>query len=125
MQKLVAIFALVAVSGCAAQQYTPKHTVARSPIAMSHRCRTLGQATTPNASVIIHKNCIRNGVTTVAIVVYDKHNVKLAARDAVLVIKDLLGFAPTLQALVVGEDKNTPFILAVVTDDTAEPVAVK
>jgi len=113
------VLMVVVFSGCSAHAH--KHTTKVTAV-KSHRCRTLGQANTPNASVIIHKNCLRNGVTTVAIVVHNKHNAKLAARDAVLVIKDMLGFAPTLHTLAVGEDKKTPFILAVVGDS---PVAAK
>lgn len=117
---LTALVLMVLVfSGCA---HTHKHTTPKVTAVKSHRCRTLGKAVTPNASVIIHKNCIKNGVTTVAIVVHSKHRVKEAARDAVLVIKDMLGFAPSLHAIVMGEDKKTPFILAVVGDSA---VAVK
>jgi len=108
------------LTGCASVEHsharTPDHIKQLVP-KRSHRCRTIGMERTENAAVLIQKNCVKNGVTTVATVVFNKaEGGRIAAEDAVKMIKRILGFAPVIKILVVGEDKNTPFMLGVITD---------
>jgi hypothetical protein len=117
------------VSGCAATA-TPghQHTHVKTPahFKVSKRCRTIGKDYNEKVAVLVQKNCVRNGVTTVALVIFDtKNKGKAAALSAVMMVKRILGFDPVLRTLVVGKDKGTPFILSVVTDINSTAVAAK
>ena len=123
---------LVMVStGCAAVAHDSHgHAVKSAPKAMAkvwkpgRRCRTLGTEHSKRVAVMVQKDCIKNGVTTVAIVVLDNSNKgKDAAKDAVFMVKRILGFDPVLKAVVVGKDKGKVFMLTVVTGASSATVA--
>lgn len=80
------------------------------------RCKTLGKSITKNASVLVERNCFRNGVTTVNIVIHNKaHKGKAAAQDSVKAVTRILGFRPKLTILFMGKLKGQLFLMAVVT----------
>jgi len=115
------------VSGCA-KVSKHQHTHAKAPahFQVSKRCRTIGKDYNEKVAVLVQKNCVRNGVTTVAMVVFDTRDKgKAAALSAVHMIKRILGFDPVLRTLVVGKDKGTPFILSVITGVNNPAVAAK
>lgn len=115
------------VGGCAgieAHQHT--HTKAPAHFKVGKRCRTIGKDWNEKVAVLVQKNCVRNGVTTVAMVIFDTRDKgKAAALSAVHMVKRILGFDPVLRALVITKDKGTPFILSVVTDVNNPTVAAK
>lgn len=114
-------------SGCA-PVHTHKHTHVQTPthFKVSPRCRTIGKDYNEKVAVLIQKNCVRNGVTTVAMVIFDTRDKgKAAAVSAVMMVKRILGFDPVLRTLVVGKDKGTPFILSVVTGINEPAVALR
>jgi hypothetical protein len=88
------------------------------------RCKTLSKGYSDNVAVIVQKNCIQNGVTSVGMVVLNNEDKgKVAAKDAVGMITATLGFKPILKAVLVGKDKGKVFILAIVTGSDGQPVA--
>lgn len=115
------------VSGCA-QVHKHQHTHAKAPahFKVSKRCRVIGKDHNEKVAVLIQKNCVRNGITTVAMVILDTRNKgKDAALSAVMMVKRILGFDPVLRTLVVGKDKGVPFILSVVTGVNNPAVALR
>jgi hypothetical protein len=93
------------------------HFVHPKPLpTMSKRCKIIGQASTKNVSVLIERNCMKNGVTTVSVVVLNKKNHgKKAALESVQIIKKILGFNPVLKILFYGKAKGYPYFLMVMT----------
>ena len=90
------------------------------------RCKTLSKGYSKNVAVIIQKNCIQNGVTSVGMVVFNNENEgKVAAKDAVGMVTATLGFKPILKAVLVGKDKGKVFILAVVAGVNDDAVALR
>ena len=80
------------------------------------RCKTLGKRMTPNVGVLVERDCLKSGVTTVGIVVFNTtRKGKTAARDSARLVVDILGFKPKLTALFVGRTGKNVFILSVVT----------
>jgi hypothetical protein len=113
------------VGGCAAVP-AHKHVKAPAYFKVGKRCRTIGKDYNEKVAVLVQKNCVRNGVTTVAMVIFDTRDKgKAAALSAVHMVKRILGFDPVLRALVIGKDKGVPFILSVVTDINNPTVAAK
>ena len=58
---------------------------------------------------------MKNGVTTVSILVLKPQNKKLAAEEGAQLILRILKFHPTLTILFYGKTKGMPFFLCVVT----------
>lgn len=84
------------------------------------RCKVLGKALTTHVSVLVEHNCLKNGVTTVNMVVLNsepKGKVKggVAADHAVQALTSILGFKPKLKILLYGKTKGKVFFLTVVT----------
>jgi len=125
------LLAVATGTGCAAVAHDGHgHQLKAAPMAMANawkpgkRCKTLSKGYNDNVAVIIQKNCIRNGVTSVGIVVLNNADKgKVAAKDAVGMITATLGFRPILKAVLVGKDKGKVFILAVVTGSDGLAVA--
>jgi len=82
----------------------------------SARCKKLGTRTTPNVGVLVERNCMRPGLTTVGIVVFNNsRNGVTAARDSARLVLDILGFKPKLTILFVGKTGGKVFFLSAVT----------
>jgi len=123
-----AVMVFVLSQGCAAQ--THGHTVTASAKAMakawkpSKRCKTLGKAMTTHVAVLVERNCLKNGVTTVNMVVLNKEKKgTVAARHATQAITSILGFKPVLKILFYGKAKGKPFFLTAVTGIGSTTVA--
>ncbi len=120
---LVLIGAILILStGCAVRHAGHKHGIAKAPKGFGkmwkpgRRCKPLGKVVTKNVAVMVERNCLRNGVTTVGILVLNTANKgKLAASDAAQGVVSVLGFRPTLATVFVGKIKKSVFILSVVT----------
>lgn len=90
----------------------------------SKRCKTLGKAMTTHVAVLVERNCLKNGVTTVNIVVLNKEKKgTVAARHATQAITSILGFKPVLKILFYGKAKGKPFFLTAVTGIGSTTVA--
>ena len=120
------VLAVFMTLGCgAAQTQTHGHNTVKAPAFAkgmakdwkpSARCKKLGTRTTPNVGVLVERNCLKSGVTTVGIVVFNKsRNGKTAARDSARLVVDILGFRPKLTALFVGRTGGHMFMLSAVT----------
>jgi len=116
MERLAFLFPLVFL-GCSAHGH--QHAVKTPTVkdwAPSKRCRTIAKVRTANVAVMVERNCFRNGVTTVGMVTLNNRgNGDVAARDAVILVKNALGFTPRLTALFYGKTHGKLFILAAVT----------
>jgi hypothetical protein len=98
---------------------------APKPWKKSKRCKTLGKAKTSHVAVLVERNCLRNGLTTVNMVVLNKEREgKVAADHAAQATIAILGFKPTLTLLFMGKLKGKVFYLTAVGESTG-PVAVK
>ena len=96
------------------------HQVHQAPLAprltsKPSRCVTIGKAATSNVVVMVERNCLKNGVTTVSILVLKPKNKKLAAKEGAQLILRILKFRPKLAILFYGKTKGMPFFLTVVT----------
>ena len=94
------------------------HEEVESVILLPDRRR--GQAMTTHVAVMVEKNCLKNGLTTVNMVVLNpepKGNVKggVAAEHATQAITAILGFKPVLKIVLYGKKKGKTFFLTVVT----------
>jgi hypothetical protein len=123
---LLIALAAVLTEGCAVNAHHHDHGMPVVTVQKPHRCQRLGQSISRNASVLIERNCFRNGVTTVGIVVHNtRDNGKLAARDSARAIKRILGFHPRLVTLFLGKTSGQVFMLSTVVDGSEGPVAAR
>jgi hypothetical protein len=119
--------------GCAGAHQGHGHAVTAASKAMtkawkpSKRCKVLGKAMTTHVAVLVERNCLKNGVTTVNMVVLNKEKKgTVAARHAGTAITSILGFRPVLKVLFYGKAKGKPFFLTAVTGiSSAGTVAAK
>lgn len=115
MKHLVVLFALVGM-GCGAHRH--QHSIKAPTVkewAPSKSCRTLAKVRTANVAVMVERNCLRKGVTTVGMITLNNEgNGSVAARDAAVLVKRVLGFTPRLAALFYGKTSGKVFILAAV-----------
>jgi len=104
------------VGGCAISHKTDIGTIAKKKWKKNPRCKVIGKAHTPNIAVLVERNCLRNGLTTVNMIVLNTSNKgKTAAEDGVKLITKILGFKPVLTILFYGKAKGLPFFLCAVT----------
>lgn len=111
------VLALVVLfSGCAAPHQHIHKQPTMKPWKPGPRCKIIGQERTSNIAVIIERNCMKNGVTTISMVVLNnKKNGTVAATDGARLIKKILGYKPTMAVLLYGKAKGLPFFLCIVT----------
>ena len=125
---------LVMAAGCA--RVHEHETVVRGNKAIakdwkpSKRCKTLGKAVTSHVAVLVERNCLRNGLTTVNMMVLNpekKGNIKggIAAEHAVQAVTSILGFKPRLAILFYGKTKGKTFFLTAVMESDKRTVAAK
>lgn len=80
------------------------------------RCRTLGKRTGDYATVLIQKNCLKNGVTTVSVLVTNVYQKgAAAAEETYKFIMEVLKFKPKMEVLVVSKHQKMPFMVFIVT----------
>lgn len=102
---------------------TPHHPKPSSPKApkfsVSKRCRTIGTAAGQYVTMAAQRNCLKNGVTTVAIMVlYPKQDKPTEiAEETVKLLITMLGFKPKLALLTMGRAKGKPFYIFIVTGE--------
>ena len=125
---------LVMAAGCATVH--EHETVVRGNKAIakewkpSKRCKTLGKAVTSHVAVLVARDCLKKGTTTVNMLVLNpekKGNVKggIAAEHAVQAVTSILGYKPKLQILFYGQTKGKTFFLTVVVESDKRTVAAK
>lgn len=102
------------LGGCSAP---PKSTLIKKPktYTVPKRCRTIGMASSSRVRVLIQKDCLKNGVTTIINAITDASNPKLATEDAVRLWVKILGFKPSVGLLVHTKNSKMPIFLFVVT----------
>lgn len=117
MRALTGFLVMVAMmSGCALNHKPDIGSIAQKKWKKSPRCKVLGKASTRNVAVLVERNCLRNGLTTVNMIVLNTSNKgKDAAEDGVRLITKLLGFKPVLTILFYGKAKGLPFFMCAVT----------
>ncbi len=95
------------------------------------RCKTIGKAITSHVSVLVQRDCLRNGMTTVAMTILNgeaKDGVKggVAGEHGVQAVTAILGYKPKLALLFYGTTKGVHVVLAAVTGAATNPtVATK
>jgi len=103
--------------GCSAREKSHQHTTPPVTYKKPLRCKVVGKASTSNAAVLVERNCLRNGLTTVNVVVLNtKDEGKSAAKDSVTMIEKILGYKPVLKVLFYGKAKGLPFFMMVVIE---------
>jgi len=129
MMLIWAILVTVA-SGCA--MVHEHDTVVRGNRAMakewkpSKRCKTLGKAKTSHVAIVVQKDCFRNGVTTVGIVVLNTEKKgAVADQHTKQALFSILGYHPALALVVASRHKYLPFALAVVTGARSSAAVAK
>lgn len=111
---------VAALTGCAPHAKVHTHTAKKTTVAKKTwkpgpRCRIIGKAATKNIGVIVERNCMKNGVTTVTMMVLNKAKKgAIAAKDGVTLVTRILGFKPKLAVLFYGNAKGHPFFLCAV-----------
>lgn len=115
--------------GCAAQTHDHGHAVKAPKQSMAKewkpgkRCKQIGKAKTSHVAVLVERNCLKNGLTTVNMLVLNSEKKGLVAADhAAQAVTSILGYKPTLKVLVYGKSHGKVFFLAAVTESTG-PVA--
>lgn len=109
------------LSGCAVNSHAhkaPSFKTARPQknFKPGRRCKQLGKAVTSHVAVLVERNCFRNGLTTVNMLVLNKANKgKVAAEHAVQAVTSILGFKPKLRILFYGKTKGRVFFMTAVT----------
>lgn len=124
-----AVLVMVA-SGCNAHA-THKHvSTLTTPMPKNwkpgKRCKTVGKAMTSHVAVLVERNCLKNGLTTVNMIVLNKEKKgNVAAEHAVQAVTSILGFKPVLKILFYGKTKGKVFFMTAVTGvmEVATPVA--
>jgi len=119
---MVILVALVLGTGCADMMHKHRHAAqVKTPVMKDwkpgKRCHVLARVKTANVAVMIERNCLKNGVTTVNMLVLNPEDKgRVAAEDAVRIVTSVLKFKPTLAALFYGKTQGKVFILAAVTE---------
>jgi len=103
----------------------PAQNFRRGPKEITHktpdRCKTLGKIVGNHSVVLVQKDCLKNGVTTVIIGVFTTNDGgKAAASEATTNMLKILGFTPTLSLLTIVPWKNNPYYIFVVTGISGE-----
>ncbi|MCK5016336.1 MAG: hypothetical protein KAS32_04615 [Candidatus Peribacteraceae bacterium] len=111
---LVALGGIV-TTGCATY-FTPTiDSLVQKKWTPNPRCKVIGKAHTPNVAVLVEKNCLKNGLTSVNIIVLStKKDGKKAAEEGVKLVTKILGFKPKLGLLFYGKAKGLPFFMCAV-----------
>lgn len=111
------IFALMLLGSACSVHTAPTIESAQKKGWKAHpRCRTLGKRTGDYATVLIQRNCLRNGVTTVSVLVTNVYQKgAAAAEETYKFILEVLKFKPKLEVLVVSKHQKMPFMVFIVT----------
>lgn len=100
-KQIVFLVAVMSLSGCVSHH---RPVVVRPRYKPPKRCRMLGARSTANVMVVVRRNCLRNGLTTVMVVVTNtKNQGKKAVKEATFLMIDMLKFKPKVSLIVLGK----------------------
>lgn len=119
---------VLGTSGCATAH--EQHAHKRSTVKPANnwrpgaRCKQLGKAMTTHVAVLVEKNCLRNGLTTVNMVILNKEKKgTVAGEHAVQAVTSILGFKPKMKILFYGKMKGKLLVMAAVSGVTPDTIA--
>ena len=109
---------LLLSSACSSTQAFRTHPMAKTPVVKpTSRCKLIGRAKTPNVAVLVERDCLKNGLTTVNIVVLNTAKKgTIAAEDSIKLITNILGFVPHLKLMFYGRVKGYIYYMCAATE---------
>jgi hypothetical protein len=106
-------------TGCSSHTHTYTIPKVVKKYKLPDRCKTLYKTKNTYSTILIQKDCLRVGLTTIVVLVlYTKDKGKLAAKESLIHITNYLKFKPQLVLITMGNIKGMPFYLFAITGES-------